>query len=166
MSVGSVLPGTWARALAGILRRLSLCVNVLMGVRKDGTPHTPPTPPQFQKRACVMDGVIAWCLSSGQRAGSCEWRWSAQPGHCAFFPCGIKFWHLHLPPPTAYSCCRSVIHVKSPWLCPRGEKDLGEILHIPLNSHEVWGQVLSSLLWILICRSERIICPLEYLCEE
>ena len=33
---------------------------------KDQSGQLPPPLPQFRKRACVMDGVIAWCLSSGQ----------------------------------------------------------------------------------------------------
>lgn len=48
-----------------ILRRQSPVFNVLTGVRKNGTPPTSPTPPQFRKRACVMDGVIAGALPRG-----------------------------------------------------------------------------------------------------
>lgn len=72
-------------------------------------------------------------------------------------PVGRDIPHLPLLPLTPSS--RFIIHAKATWLCPSGEKDLGEIRDLPLNSSEVWARYLNLDFGFLICKNERIICP-------
>lgn len=61
-------------------------------------------------------------------------------------PCDVNFRHLRLPLPLLTVVPGPLFMQKSTCLGPRGEKDLSEILDLPLNSRGVWSKRLRSLL--------------------